>query len=234
LEDRLKTQMRGFCTNTGLCALCGLASLLGLAVVVTPERSPLAPSRFSQSALPANQVGVRFAIADLDGDRKPDLAVVEMERREAATNQYSIRLRFGAGTEARIGVSVPRGGLRLAAKDVNGDDKVDLVVTSDFEARVIEVLLNDGHGKFFLAEPGAYGVLAADPDFCLRATVPTFSEQLSIAQFRPTFESEESGRHAEIVPFSADSRISAEKEVSPAGPHYTRPGRAPPLIVSLG
>ena len=98
----------------------------------------------------------RFAIADFDGDRKPDLATVQVVRQAARDSYYSIRLELSAGEESAIGIIGPQGGLQLVARDVNGDDLIDLVVTTAMDSRFVAVLINDGHGKFTLAQAGAY------------------------------------------------------------------------------
>ena len=220
--------------TSGWSVRLGLVLLVVVAAALFAQRSSSVPSTVPPSGAQSNLGRIHFAIADWDGDRKPDFAFVEAERPEAGSNRYSIRLRFGAGTESAFGVNAPRGGLRLVAKDVNGDDKVDLVVTSNFEARVIEILLNDGHGQFSVAAPGAYDAAAADPDFRFRVRVQTFAAQISIAPFRSTFEGEEIGSSADEVSLSTDSVALLETEVSCAGPRSVRQGRAPPSAVSFG
>ena len=106
------------------------------------------PSREPEAA---RLSGGRFVFADFDGDEKPDLALVEMQSRGTAPGNYSIRLQFSRGRESAIGVSAPFGGLRVAARDVNGDDNLDLVLTSNLDATFVAVLLNDGHGNFSAA-----------------------------------------------------------------------------------
>jgi hypothetical protein len=104
----------------------------------------------------------RFAIADFDGDRKPDLATVQVVREEALDSFYSIRLQLSAGEESAIGIAGPQGGLELVARDVNGDDVIDLVVTTVMDSHFVAVLINDGHGKFTLAKPGAFPSIESD------------------------------------------------------------------------
>jgi len=98
----------------------------------------------------------RFVVADLDGDREPDIALVEMQGQRSAAAYYSIRLRLSQGMASAVGVSGPMGGLRVAARDVNGDSSLDLILTSNLDSSFIQVLLNDGRGNFSLASPGEY------------------------------------------------------------------------------
>jgi hypothetical protein len=98
-----------------------------------------------------------FAIADFDGDRTPDLAIVELQTgTSAGTTQYSIRLRLATGATQLFGVTAPAGGLQIVAQDVNGDSALDVLVSSAWLHKQVAVLLNDGHGKFTLADPGAF------------------------------------------------------------------------------
>ena len=64
-----------------------------------------------------------FAIADFDGDRKPDFATVEQKGSASDTTRYSIRLQLTAGATQVFGVSAPAGGLQIVARDVNGDNE---------------------------------------------------------------------------------------------------------------
>ncbi len=98
-----------------------------------------------------------FAIADFDGDRKPDLATVEVQTGSSASStRYSIRLQLTAGAAQVFGVIAPAGGLQIVARDVNGDDALDVLVSTTLQHTRVAVLLNDGHGKFTLANPAAF------------------------------------------------------------------------------
>jgi len=97
-----------------------------------------------------------FAIADFDGDRKPDLATVDLERFDSLNARYSITFHLTAGGGQSIGVAAPFGGLQIAARDVNGDNAPDLIVSTAWLHQPVAILLNDGHGQFTLASPDAF------------------------------------------------------------------------------
>src|SRR5271157_2674682 len=135
-----------------LLYLCVFATLLGVNAAEAVQRTSGGAAGFSP----------RFAIGDFDGDRKPDVATVQVVRDAALDSVYSIRLQLSAGEESAIGIAGPRGGLELVARDVNGDDAIDLVVTTAMDSHFVAVLLNDGHGKFTLAKPGAFPSIESD------------------------------------------------------------------------
>ena len=108
---------------------------------------------------PGSSAGLNsnFAIADFDGDRKPDLATVEVQKgNSSSATRYSIRLQLTAGAVQVFGVIAPAGGLQIVARDVNGDDALDVLVSTAWQHQQVAVLLNDGHGKFTLTDPGAF------------------------------------------------------------------------------
>jgi hypothetical protein len=153
---------RRFCTkdkfakvawvSLSLLCLCVFAMVFGRNVAEAAQGTSGGTSGFSP----------RFAIADFDGDRKPDLATVQVVREAALDSFYSIRLQLSAGEESAIGIAGPQGGLELVARDVNGDDVIDLVVTTVMDSHFVAVLINDGHGKFTLAKPGAFPSIESD------------------------------------------------------------------------
>jgi hypothetical protein len=105
-----------------------------------------------------------FAIADFDGDRQPDLATVDLDGFEASYAHYSIRFRLAAGGGQSLGVAAPFGGLYIAARDVNGDNALDLVITTAWLHEPVAVLLNDGHGQFTFSRSPAPPATLRDSD----------------------------------------------------------------------
>ncbi len=143
----------------GLLCLCACVPLFGRGAAVAAQGSFASASGFAP----------RFAIADFDGDRKPDLATIEFERDAALGTRYSIRLHLSAGDESAIGITGPQGGLQLEPRDVNGDDAIDLIVTTALDSHFVAVLLNDGHGKFTLARAGEFPDIENDQGVRLNA-----------------------------------------------------------------
>jgi len=140
----------------------------------SPSTSQLATA----PALP-NQSAV---IADLDGDRHADVAIVKPEGWSARGFEYRIELRLTtrAGTSS-FKVAGETGGLRIVARDVDGDGDLDLVIKSARSLAPVGVWINDGHGRFTEGDPGAYppsiwsegpGVVSNHQRETFQATVP--------------------------------------------------------------
>jgi hypothetical protein len=98
----------------------------------------------------------QFAIADFDGDLRPDFATVRSELNNFGTTDYWIQLQLTATGRQSIRVVGPLGGLRIEARDVNGDHAVDLVLSTRWRKEPLAILLNDGHGNFLQADPASF------------------------------------------------------------------------------
>lgn len=110
----------------------------------------------SQSLRMAAQAEVPLAIADLDGDKRPDMALVEAWQKDSGSNDYWVQLRLSTRGNTAIRVVAPLGGLLIEARDVNGDHAVDLILATAWRRDPVAVLLNDGHGRFVKVEPAEY------------------------------------------------------------------------------
>lgn len=139
-----------------LCFLAGWAN--------RAEAGP--PSQGTRAFSPG--ANLNFAIADFDGDRKPDLATVEIETVNSSTARYSIRFQLSTGAGQAIGVTAALGGLQITSRDVNGDDALDLVVATTWLHQPVAILLNDGHGKFNPVDPSAFPASIWEPETELR------------------------------------------------------------------
>jgi len=206
-----------FCLEMGLCL----------------QVSHLDLSFFDKSGRHAGPAGMHYAIADFDGDRKPDLAVIEVASQRSVRTNYSIHLRLSRGTESTFGVSAPSGGVRVAARDVNGDDILDLIVTSLPDEHVVAVLLNDGHGQFSWAEPSAYAAFAKEPDLFFRELEQLPTDKLTVASLGHSFEGERVTSASNPAALSTDSVTLPETSALPPAELHACRGRSPPLVVFL-
>jgi hypothetical protein len=100
--------------------------------------------------------GPQFAIADLDGDLRPDSASIQSDTNIIGGTNYRIQLRLSGVGQQTVQLVGPAGGLRIEARDVNGDDAVDLVLTTAWLGQPVAILLNDGQGRFSRVEPAAF------------------------------------------------------------------------------
>lgn len=186
-------------------------------------QAPQVPSTAAISSGP----GFQFAIADFDGDRRPDLAYVDPGPGGSGTNTYWLDLRLSFQGRKAIQVLAPSGGLFLEARDVNGDHAVDLVVTTALFRQPVAVLLNNGHGTFTAAKPAEF------PDAFTRAQ----SNRFSAPQLpnRPVGVLTQSGlgvdtrtTESQSLP-QASFRSLSSLVILPCLSHLTHRGRAPPI-----
>jgi hypothetical protein len=119
---------------------------------------------------------VEFAIADLDGDLRPDLAYIETGRSDVALTDYWIQLQPTTAQWQTILVVAPAGGLEIVARDVNGDHAPDLVLTTRWLKKPVTILLNDGHGIFSQVDPKSFPQAFSDPRTDWFFSVPQFQE----------------------------------------------------------
>ena len=205
----------------GALGVCVLVLLLGHNVAGV--------QRFSSEAAVFSP---RFAIADFDGDRRADLATVQVVRDAESSSFYSIRVQLSAGEESAIVISGPQGGLELVAQDVNGDDVVDLIVTTAIDSHFVAVLLNDGHGKFTLAEPGAFPSIESRQGVrMIAASVPAeecAALQLTRGPFGVATLPDSGTEPAQKSRFSPVAGYSMKL----AGAFPGNPARSPPFSVS--
>ena len=211
-----------------LVCLIALGALIGTAFCLATNSTSY-PTRPSFARLAG---GAHFAIADFDGDWKPDLAEVETSDFRRFGSNYSVRLHFSANADVSFLVNAPSGGIRLAARDVNGDNLPDLVVSSILDQHVVAVLLNQGHGQFSRAEPAFFLTLVADPDVFLRSSNASICDNLILASARYSFEGECADGSA-IPAVSGADPVIRRNELMPqvAAIRGTR-GRSPPVLSS--
>ena len=150
VRDSLRTRStRGF-VGLNFLVLAFLFGLFGSGVAAA------AGTEVQNPPIASVGPGSSFAIADFDGDKRPDLASVEGGQIGSASTNYSIQLHLTTYGRQAIQFIAPNGGLAIEARDVNGDHAVDLVLTTAWFNQPVAVLLNDGHGRFTRAEPSEF------------------------------------------------------------------------------
>jgi hypothetical protein len=107
--------------------------------------------------------GSQFAIEDLDGDLRPDVASIQAGLSGSSRTDYWIQLQLSAAGRQFIRVAGPAGGLEIEARDVNGDRAIDLVLVTAWLRQPVAILLNDGHGGFSRVEPAAFPEAFGEP-----------------------------------------------------------------------
>ncbi len=169
-----------------------------------------------------------FAIADFDGDSRPDFATVETGLIGSSHARYWIGFRMSAGTRQRIGVNGPVGGLEIASRDVNGDHIIDLVVSAAWLKSPVAVLVNDGHGNFTVRDPAAFSAALINPSRTLDSPRHQDSDRVIAIASRTSndFVAAERGatitKDSEAISANTSLRIAFSLAVCSSG-------RAPPL-----
>jgi hypothetical protein len=147
----------------GCAAFSGTFALLCLVMGLAAYGNASSPD---PGARPASAIHVssQFAIADFDGDTRPDLATVQVGPGNSSNALYRIRFQLSSGPRQTIDVTAPSGGVALSSRDVNGDTFPDVIVTASLTNRPVAVLLNDGRGNFTASDPSVFPAAFATSD----------------------------------------------------------------------
>jgi len=172
-------------------------------------------------------LGLPFAIADFNGDLRPDFVSVHTDSNRSSLANYIVEVRYSAGGGQSIPLLGPSGGLRIVARDVNGDKSPDIVVSLAWRKEPYLVLLNDGHGVFSLADPSFFSDTGGGAEKRFDSNSLSVTESLAVPPQRSVGELSGGGYslHAglttgSILPAHCASIISSLQA--------SRPGRAPP------
>ncbi len=92
--------------------------------------------------------GPTLAIADLDSDNRPDGALLVDSGQFRGTHNFNIELHFAGRSNAGISFQSSEPALSVAARDIDHDGDIDLVVEQAFTHERLQIWLNDGHGNF--------------------------------------------------------------------------------------
>ena len=174
--------------------------------------------------------GLQFAVADFDGDLRPDIASVQVGDSASGTSSYWIQLQLSGAGRQSIQLVAPRGGLLIEARDVNGDHAIDLVLTTAWSRQPVAVLLNDGHGRFSRAEPALFPGAFSTPS---TNWLPTAILTTDIVGVPPESGTGVDAEGVEILHDRSLAELSPPSSAGfPAGPFLaSSAGRAPPSEV---
>lgn len=140
--------------RTPLLIQC-VAGLLGILAFSSPCicASASHPKEYSARA---PRLTAFFAVADFDGDQRPDFAEVVAGQSDSKNALYWIAFHLSGGSRRSLRISGPSGGLEISPVDVNADGFLDVVVTAHWTRRPVAVFLNDGRGNFRLSSPASF------------------------------------------------------------------------------
>ena len=210
---------------------CGVSLLLCCASLSLTATAATAAQESSHATTRARS---NFAIADFDSDRRPDLATAEIERSDSRFAHYLIHLQFGAGPGQSIrygefiGVTGAFGLPQISAVDVNGDHAMDLVVTAVGQPQPIAILLNDGRGKFSLADPRDFPAAVLDSPWRWGAASEQFQDVAVLVPTRAPQAEAPDARQSIVARQLAESRLSTSRGFPLDPLRSSTLGRAPP------
>src|ERR1700730_19334768 len=181
---------------------------------------------------PRHEAGIvpQVTIEEFDGDSRPDIAIVSEGRSGSADDHYRIRFQLSRGGSQNIDLTAPVGGLDISSRDVNGDDFLDLVVTTAATNRPVAVLLNDGAGTFTASDPSAFpGAFRKSSNFW-RALREELREASPAFFSRPYSSDLQASSRTFSLPIEVGvlSRRSNRLEMRDA--EVPQQGRAPPFL----
>src|SRR5260370_6599060 len=132
-----------------------VGSAFALLCFAASAASVHAASTGPQSLPSPPQVRSQFAIADFDGDRRPDLATVHVAQSSSGDTHYWIAFQLSGGSRQTLGITAPIGGLQLTSRDVNGDHFLHVIITTASTEQPVAVFLNDCRGNLGPSSPSA-------------------------------------------------------------------------------
>jgi hypothetical protein len=174
--------------------------------------------------------GLQFAVADFDGDHRPDLVGVQSSQSGISRTNYWIQLELSAAGRQTILLVAPAGGLQIAARDVNGDQIPDLILSTSWLRQPVAIFINDGHGTFTRVEPAAFPEAFREPHTSWDSSTDRIPDSAAIppssrAAFYPAIARlPHAGRQTSAVAPSSRGFLPSPFLIS-------SPGRAPPSAV---
>jgi len=176
------------------------------------------------------QVRSQFAIADFDGDRRPDLATVQVGQSSSWDTHYWIAFQLSSGPRQTLGITAPTGGVQITSRDVNGDDFLDVIVTTAWTNQPVAVLLNDGKGNFRASSPSAFRGAFSTSEKSWALTTDELKDASAVLISRYPGNCSEGSRFSSPRNVTGLFVLWASRN-SPFSPVVSFLGRAPPSFV---
>ena len=204
--------------RVGLWAFAAFSMLLALA------------GRVSAATVGSVQTASHFTIADFDGDSRPDFASVHVGQSGLQDTRYWIAFQLSGRSGQTVSVMAPTGGLRITARDVNGDSFLDVVITTLWTNKPVAVLLNDGLGNFTTTNPSEFQSAFAAPETSCTSAADEIRDATALLYSRsiPGDLGEEDGSFSQRSMSGMFSPRSCRDSVSPSVSLFA--GRAPPRL----
>lgn len=139
-------------------------------------------------------------------------------------------MQFSSGPGPAIGIEAPLGGLRIDSRDVNGDDRSDLIVSTALESQVVAILVNDGHGNFVIVKRDLFPDLAKRQVYFLHDSGAQLDDGRTLLQSRSTLGKVVAavGCHDRV---GSHFYSKAHRSGAILRPIHSKRGRSPPAVV---
>jgi hypothetical protein len=231
-EFSRKSGMRINCRDTWRAARIPLRWVWLLVLFLSTGNNIAKAAAIQNGAAASAGPGLTVAIADFDGDHRLDLASIQTGRDGCGGCAYWIQFQLSSAGRQSVQLVAPPGGLRIEARDVNGDHAVDLVFTTAWFRQPVAILLNDGHGSFSRAEPTAFPGAFSEPKTNWVAGTHLAATAVGLPpQSRARVDEAEKAPLHQRFPTRLILPLSP---IVPAGAFlFFAAGRAPPAAVSL-
>lgn len=89
-----------------------------------------------------------LAIADFDGDNKPDGAILVQPDAVLGQGNFEIKLHLTGHNNGEIKFQSLESALTVEAFDIDHDGDIDLIIEESISHKRVQVWINDGHGHF--------------------------------------------------------------------------------------
>jgi len=106
---------------------------------------------FNRTTSPAQIPGLSgstLAVADFDGDNKPDGAILLQSDANLVKGNFAIKLHLTGHSNNEIRFQSLESALTVEAFDIDHDGDIDLIIEESISHKRLQIWINDGHGNF--------------------------------------------------------------------------------------